>query len=598
MEHSHHPGTGSSWPAWLGYLIVALVAAGVYGPALRFSIDRFDEDVILGTNIEYLKRQATVADVVRRDAFFELPARTFYRPVQNLTFLADVKIGRGKPWMFHATNILLHALASCLLLSLLRGLRLSALAALGATLLFAVSPLLTQAIAWTPGRGDLLLGVFSLAALLPAQRYLISGRTHWLALTALSTLLAVFSKESGVVLAALLPASWLLVRARGVNPTQRAGMLALVGIVCAAVLMLARAQVIQGTTSAQQFDAVHLITSWRVLPEMTAKFALPWLLQPLAGFTMQATATGLLLLGALTWYGLRGRTDHHALLFGLVWFAALTLPGMMYRHPSGSVAYDYLEHRGYAPAMGLAIIIGLLLARLPGRILMAVSVAGVLAYGASTMIRLGDFANARTFTHAAVEANPGSGLARTIRGQLRAFDGDTVGAVADLERAASQHPDFALGRAALGRLYLRTRRTDRATVELRAALRLDSSLPDMAGLLARAYRINGNLDSALLWYRTELERDAHSFDANLHIGSIEASRGNLALALVHLTRATEEMPFSSLAWYNRGQVHRQLGALDQACQCWQRAADLSDYLHDEIGGREARAALQIHCGQP
>ena len=593
-----HPNSGSSLRPWLAYVIIAAVAFVVYVPALRFSIDRFDEDVILGSNIEYLTRKATATDVLRRDAFFELPARTFYRPLQNLTFLADVKVGRGKPWAFHATNILLHALASCLLFGLLRRVQLAALAALGATLLFAVSPLLTQAIAWTPGRGDLLLAVFSLAALLSTVQYLTSGRLPWLAGAALTALFAMFSKESGVVLAALLPAVRLLIRTTSAVPARRVGIIALTGIVAAGVLVLARAQVIEGTTALQHFESVNLLQSWRVLPEMTAKYALPWLLQPLAGYTMQATVIGLLLLGAMTWYGLSERTDRDVMLFGLIWFAALTLPGMMYRHPSGSVAYDYLEHRGYAPAMGLAIIIGLLLARLPRRILIAVSAAGILVYGVSTVLRLGDFANARTFTHAAVEANPGSGLARTIRGQLRAFDGDTLGAVADLERAAAQHPDFALGRAALGRLYLRMRRTDRAIAELRASLRLDATLPDMAGLLAKAYRVSGNLDSALIWYRTVLEQDANSFDANLHIGSIEASRGNLALALIHLTRATEEMPFSSLAWYNRGQVHRQLGALDQACECWQRAADLFDYLHDEIGGREARAALQIHCGQP
>ena len=201
---------GSVW----AYAIIAALAAVVYAQTLDFGIDKFDEDLILKANFEYLVKKATLADVVMRDAFFRTPGKIFYRPVQNVSFLIDATIGDGKASTFYVSNILLHALASILLFRILLLFTKRPDMSVMTAMFFAVNPLFAQAIAWTPGRGDLLLAVFSMLALLFMHAYMASGTTRPLVLYALAMLLAVFSKETAAGMVVLLPASWLLLQPR------------------------------------------------------------------------------------------------------------------------------------------------------------------------------------------------------------------------------------------------------------------------------------------------------------------------------------------------------------------------------------------------
>jgi tetratricopeptide (TPR) repeat protein len=74
------------------------------------------------------------------------------------------------PYIFHAANVALHAVAAVIVFLILRRLRLDDRASLIGALLFAVHPIQTEAVAWASGMKDLLAGALSLAAL---WRYLI-----------------------------------------------------------------------------------------------------------------------------------------------------------------------------------------------------------------------------------------------------------------------------------------------------------------------------------------------------------------------------------------------------------------------------------------
>ena len=91
-----------------------------------------------------------------------------YRPLTTLTFRLNWTATGHSPWPFHATNVLLHSLATWLFVRLCSrwaGQRASGLAGL----LFAVHPVHTEAVAGVVGRADLLAGVLFLAALLAHQ---------------------------------------------------------------------------------------------------------------------------------------------------------------------------------------------------------------------------------------------------------------------------------------------------------------------------------------------------------------------------------------------------------------------------------------------
>ncbi len=124
-----------------------------------------------------------------------------YRPATTSSFLVNYAVlgNRERPAGYHAVNLLLHVCNVLLVFAI--GLRLAGAmwAAAAVAALWAVHPLLTEAVTNLVGRADLLAGLGVLGAF---YAYLRSGesrrRVRWLTLSVASTALAVFSKESGV----------------------------------------------------------------------------------------------------------------------------------------------------------------------------------------------------------------------------------------------------------------------------------------------------------------------------------------------------------------------------------------------------------------
>ncbi len=132
-----------------------------------------------------------------------------YRPLTTLTYLFNYAVlGDGdQPGGYHAINLLLHAQnAMCLYFLLLR-ITAKYWAALLSALLWSVHPVLTEAVTNIVGRADLLAGLALLGGLLI---YLKAGETTgwtraaWLAGLAAVAAAGAFSKESAVVLPAMI----------------------------------------------------------------------------------------------------------------------------------------------------------------------------------------------------------------------------------------------------------------------------------------------------------------------------------------------------------------------------------------------------------
>jgi hypothetical protein len=586
---------GSS--VWI-YAVIAVLAGIVYAQTLDFSIDKFDEDLILKANIDFLVKKATLADVVMRDAFFRSPGKIFYRPVQNVSFLIDATIGNGKASTFYATNILLHMLASVLMFRVLLLITKRPDVSVLTAVFFTLNPLFVQAIAWTPGRGDLLLAVFSMLALLTMHAYMTSGSARSLVFYAASVLLAVFSKETAAVLTVLLPISWLLLQPRTADTWRRIGITSAIAVGAVGLLLYLRTIVNTDPPAFDSFEIQNFLENLRVFSEIIGKLFVPTLLQPMAGYTVLATALGgLVMLGlvAAAWFSEEPRA-RMVIVVGLAWYAAFMLPGSMYTHRFGSFAYDYLEHRGYASSIGIMLIIALAAARMV-RALPPAAITGTMAlmvvgYGAMAMRHVDDFATPMTFYNRSVETNPASGLARTNRGQLRQQSKDIDGAVEDYRAVIAAHPDRALPHIVLGGVYLNRQQFDSAIAEFRQAFAADSSIPQSALFMGHAFNGKNQPDSAKRWYAYMVRREPKNFDALLNLGVAESKLGDWVGARARFAAAINAMPTNNLGWLNRGVANQQLGDVAAACADWQRATSFGskqaqDYVARFCGGQNA-----------
>ncbi len=137
-----------------------------------------------------------------------ISAQRLYRPLSQASLCLDWVLAGGAPWLAHAENVVLHALAAFLVARL--ALRwLSSEGALVAALVFALAPAHVEAVSTAVGRAELLSSIFILFALLLCTTEESPTPVRRIGLAVLSAL-ALASKEVGVIVPALvLAAAWM-----------------------------------------------------------------------------------------------------------------------------------------------------------------------------------------------------------------------------------------------------------------------------------------------------------------------------------------------------------------------------------------------------
>jgi tetratricopeptide (TPR) repeat protein len=196
-------------------LIVAIVATACY-------LNSLDGDFVLDdsfavTNNEDLRPSTPLSSLLAHD-FWGDPmddeqSHKSFRPITVWTFRQNFWYAGIQPWGYHAVNVVLHAMTSCVFLLVCRAIMPSKsskggeVAAL-AGLMFATHPIHTDAVASVVGRADVLAGLLFGLALLCYLRFDVPGneatsgvplsKYPWILLTCLFSAAAMLSKETGI----------------------------------------------------------------------------------------------------------------------------------------------------------------------------------------------------------------------------------------------------------------------------------------------------------------------------------------------------------------------------------------------------------------
>jgi len=121
-----------------------------------------------------------------------------YRPLTMFTFALDYAVGRLNPFGYHATNVVLHALATGLLWLFVWRLFGDASAALLAAVLFALHPVHSEAVANIVGRAEVLATLLLLLGLCALLAHRDGPRMRDVLIAAPLFLLALLAKETAV----------------------------------------------------------------------------------------------------------------------------------------------------------------------------------------------------------------------------------------------------------------------------------------------------------------------------------------------------------------------------------------------------------------
>ncbi len=394
-------------------LILAIVALLIYAGSASFGVTELDDIIFIRDFKDYNEDWSNIITSFKR-GLFNATTDPYYRPLFMVSMILNYHIAGdiGSFTSYHVINILLHIGAVVLLYRLFLKLTIGEIQAFLLALIFAVLPVLSQAVAWIPGRNDTMLAVFVLSFFLFSIDYSANGKVKDLLLSIIFLLLSFFTKETAVF--APPAASVLLILALGKRWLDRNN-LVLYGCwaACFALWLIARSQATSASTAIAPFS--QIVHRLPVLLQYLGKVLLPFNLSvfPEQGDTVYYFGVAaLVLLGAgIALYGQRN--------LGIM--AAGTLLFLLFLAPAVLVPDDLnkqmFEHRLYLPVIGILLVLSqtiVLNNRLPHRQLTAAIAVLCLGLAVVNYRHQQNFQDPITFWTQAVETSPNSPYANMM----------------------------------------------------------------------------------------------------------------------------------------------------------------------------------------
>jgi hypothetical protein len=418
------------------YLLLIGIVGAVYGKCLFYGITNADDEVMVTGNLPFLQDIRNVMQVFTTDAFYLHREIDLYRPLQSLTFILDAQWGGDVVFSAHLTNIVLHICCCAVIYHLLLRLELRQPFAVVGALVYAVHYLFMTAVAWLPARGDLLLALFSFLALLTLIELLEQPRRGTLLLHLLFFTLALFAKESAIVLP-LLFGIYLWTHDR-ISSLVRWHLLLPVWYVGTGTLYWLLKSAAVADSSAER-GLVPLWKNLHLLPEMVAKFYLPLNMSTLPAYAPSSVLGGILIIAALLvlCVGCQ-RLRRRKALFYPAWVLIFILPGMTYYPNFYSFSNEHVDHRAYLICFGLLLLNLNALQEFAAddhRYFKPVAVI-VLLYLASVNLYLSpSYRDPEAFALKAIEMGSNSALAYTNYGAQKFMQGDELEALRYLNQS-------------------------------------------------------------------------------------------------------------------------------------------------------------------
>jgi len=485
------------------------------------------------------------------------------RPLINFSYAIDRALWGTEPFGFHLTSVLLHMLNVALLYRFVwhvtgdrdsgaipgPAVRPSVTALVGAAL-FAVHPMMTEAVGYISGRSEVLCATFFLSALLCARRWMIGGGTAWLFGSFGLWIAALFTKEIAVVFPCVVLCydRWLL---RSSPAEERRRLLCLhlplVGAALAggaARLAVFVALEHTGDVSVRwlsALDELDVIRRYLLLMLVPSGQAIFHGVRAIHSLFDARALTGLGAVGSITAIAWWVRRLDGGVGLGLLWFLSLLVPSSALFVLGHGEAMA--EHRVYLASCGLflagALAIGrveaaLGRARLIRVLAYAALTVSLLSLSARTMLRNAVWASPVRLWQEAAEGAPDEWIPHAVLGEALDNTGRHEEAIAAHRAALRLRPEEETGYMKLGTSLAETGRFEEATAIFEALRLLKPESTTVSTGLGAVAMISGRPDEARRHFLESIDKDPRDV----------ASRQWLAV----LEEDVEKNPSAALRW--------------------------------------------------
>ncbi|MFA4990079.1 MAG: tetratricopeptide repeat protein [Candidatus Omnitrophota bacterium] len=496
----------------------------------------WDDQALIVQN-PVIRNGAGLAAVFTSDLYSGIDfGSNFYRPLQAASYMWDYYFWQLNPYGYHLTNIILQVLVAFLVFLFACAILKEVSSALGAALLFAVSPLHTEAVTYISGRADMLMGLFLLASLL----LFIRGYRFLAGLTFIPALLA---KELAVVFPLAILAYLFYYRREELKKPGNLVKLLWPFLAVDFVYILSRAIFFNfPRTYPPALIKYPLLLRITALPEVVFTYLrllflpldlhMSWTVSEPAGFLHFFLSWFLLgLICVACAYVLREKKNNKAPAFMLSWALIFFFPQSGVLPINAFIA----EHFIYLSSISFFMLLAYLLHRYLSRGVFIFAISGlVIFYGLLTLYRNLEWGTPELFYEKIIQFSPDSFKAHNN----------------------------------LGLHYENRFLYDRASLEYKKALELNPDLIEARSNLANLYFKLGRFKEARAEYvkaeKTAPQKKKARIEYNL--GCIATAESLLDEAMARFNLALRLDPQLNFTHFNMAKIYLLKGALDPAAR--------------------------------
>ena len=340
------------------FLFICILVFIIYSPIINFQFIGLDDQLLIVDNYKFIKNPGNIFQAFKQDVFHiqnQQSSATYYRPLFTLSLMFDAQLGKTSPAFYHFSNIVFHILSCWLIFKLLLQLKIKSETVFILTLLFAVHPTLTQAVAWIPGRNDSLITIFIVASFIFFLRFLESPGKKDLFFHLLFLTGALFTKEIAVVFIPLCLIYIIYIKNDKLFSTAKLQLL-LYYLIITLIWFFLRKAVVDGSKADLSFSSLshNFFNNLPLLIQYIGKLIFPINLSVMPSFGnniyLIIYTIAILLIGISIYYSKNKRWNY--IFFGIIWFISFLLPTFLVPILTG------FEHRIYLPMIGFLILLG------------------------------------------------------------------------------------------------------------------------------------------------------------------------------------------------------------------------------------------------
>ena len=508
--------------------VIALISCAVYFPSLKNGFTNWDDKILVLENSNI--RSLSVDNVAK---IFSASYGGFggYTPLVFMSYALEYRFFKLDPRAYHATNLLIHILNSLLIYWLIylvsRKIRLSFIVAA----FFGIHPLHVEAVAWIPGRKDVLFSLFYLLALITYLLFLQKRRKRsYYLLALLMFTLSVFSKVTAVSF----PLVILLIEfhlAKKLDKSSLARvvpfMILSIGFLFLAVIT-SRSGLPQAPTEQVRYlqnlglffySFVFYIGKLFLPVGLIARYSVeigryPW--QILLNSVVFAAVCGFL------YFVYRRKSE--IVTFGIAFFILTLLPTL----PFHFFGQPYADRYMYLPMTGLLFVIAAVLEPMPLKkagpyfkrsfVVSSLVIAAVVLLGAQTWRLSQVWRDGLSLWTYVLEKDPTNATAYLNRGDVLVGSNQLDQAFSDYEQAARFNPKDPHVYTNKGFIYFKRGQYEKALEEYNRALSLNPLY--LVGYLNRGILWGrlGEFEKAVQDFSTALKLDKNSSEAHYYRG--------------------------------------------------------------------------------